>query len=453
MTVKSFKRWKIGAVTITRIVETPSIASPQSLMYPGEIESVVQPHVEWLAPHFLTPDGEMLIAWQCFVVETPSRRIMVDTCIGNDRKRHFDIFNDMHNAFIEDLIAAGYPPETIDTVMCTHLHYDHVGWNTHLAGGKWIPTFPNARYLFGRDEWESIQTLAAEGDWHAEHLPDSLQPIVDAGLADFVETNHRLCDEVWFEPTSGHTPGHASVHIFSEGEEAVITGDLMHHPVQCAIPHKHSAFDHDKDQACRTRVSFLSKYEGGRALIVGSHFPGPTAGYVVRAEKNWRFDIDRPEPRTGIPVSKVQAQNHSEDSQMTTQEKQNEHLVVEFFETLSSGNLEALRSYIDDDTTWEPMVSENVPGAGVHKGNAIVDEFIGPVRNLFVSGDPKVKIHSLVAAGEKVMCETRASGALSDGRRYDNVYAWAFAIRNGRIKEIREYMDSAYVAQLFGTAS
>lgn len=126
---------------------------------------------------------------------------------------------------------------------------------------------------------------------------------------------------------------------------------------------------------------------------------------------------------------------------------------MQFFETLSSGDLEKLRSYIDPETTWEPMISENLPGAGVHKGDAIVDEFIGPVRGLFVAGDPKVEIHSMVSAEGKVMCETRATGALSDGRRYDNVYAWAFVIREGRIKEIREYMDSAYVVQLFGTAS
>lgn len=298
MNAKEFKRWKVGDVTITRIIETPSFASPQSLMYPGEAESVVEPHAEWLAPHFLTPEGEMLIAWQCFVVETPRRRIMVDTCIGNDRIRHFEVFNQMHNAFLEDLAAAGYPRETIDTVMCTHLHYDHVGWNTHLVDGKWVPTFPNARYLFGRKEWESIQELAAKGDWHAEHLPDSLQPIVDAGLTDFVESNHRLCEEVWFEPTPGHTPGHASVRISSKDEDAVITGDLMHHPVQCAIPHKHSAFDHDKDVACQTRVSFLSRYEDGAALIIGSHFPGPTAGFVVRAEENWRFEVDFPKEFT-----------------------------------------------------------------------------------------------------------------------------------------------------------
>lgn len=294
MAIEDIKSWQIGDVTVTRIVETPSIVSPQSLMYPKEAGDLIAPHRAWLHPGFMSPDGQMMIAWQCFVVETPTRRIMVDTCIGNDRVRFFDIFNHMQNAFLEDLAVAGYPPESIDTVMCTHLHYDHVGWNTRLVDGAWVPTFPNARYLFGRVEWQEIQELAAAGDWHADHVPDAVQPIVDAGLADFVETDHRLCNEVRFEPSPGHTAGHASVRISSQGHEAVITGDLMHHPVQCAIWHKHSAFDHHKDEACATRKSFLQRYEGGKALVLGTHFPDPTAGYVVRHEDTWRFDTEAP---------------------------------------------------------------------------------------------------------------------------------------------------------------
>lgn len=127
-----------------------------------------------------------------------------------------------------------------------------------------------------------------------------------------------------------------------------------------------------------------------------------------------------------------------------------EQLVIDFFATLSSGDLERLRGFIDSDTTWEPRVGKDVPGAGVHTGDAIVDAFIGPVRGLFAPGDPKVHVDSIVSSGEMVMCETRGVGKLKDGKEYNNVYAWAFVIRNGRIKTIREYMDSAYVAKLFG---
>jgi glyoxylase-like metal-dependent hydrolase (beta-lactamase superfamily II) len=284
-----FRRWQVGDVTVTRIVETAPIHSPVSMMFPDDTPALLDPY-DWLRPMFLSDEGGMLVAWQCFVVETPERRIMVDTCIGNDRQRFFDIFNDMRNPFLEDLREAGYPPESIDTVLCTHLHYDHVGWNTHRVAGRWVPTFPNARYLFGRVEWEHINHLAAAGDWHADHLPDALQPVMDAGLADLVETEHTVCREVRLFPTIGHTPGHVSVHIESRGEVAVITGDILHHPVQMALPDKPCNFDHDKAQACCTRRHFLSQYQDHGALVIGSHFPEPTAGHVRSRDGAWWFD-------------------------------------------------------------------------------------------------------------------------------------------------------------------
>jgi glyoxylase-like metal-dependent hydrolase (beta-lactamase superfamily II) len=289
MSHPKFLRWQVGDVTVTRIVETAPITSPVSMMFPDDDRSLLAPH-DWLKPHFLSPEGEMLVAWQCFVVETPERRIMVDTCIGNDRKRFFDIFSNLSTPFLSDLQEAGYPPQSIDTVLCTHLHYDHVGWNTHRVDGRWVPTFPNARYLFGRVEWEHIHHLAAAGDWHADHLPDALQPVMDAGLADLIETEHTVCREVRLFPTVGHTPGHVSVHIESRGEVAVITGDIMHHPVQMAVPDKACSFDHDKAQACCTRRSFLAQYQDRGALVIGSHFPDPTAGHVRSRDDAWWFD-------------------------------------------------------------------------------------------------------------------------------------------------------------------
>lgn len=289
MAASDLKTWTVGDVKVTRVVERAPINSLVSMMFSDDTAELLKPY-DWLRPHFISPEGEMLVAWQCFVVETPSLRIMVDTCIGNDRERHFDLFSHMQTGFLDDLAAAGYPPETIDVVMCTHLHYDHVGWNTRLVDGKWVPTFPNARYLFGQVEWENILRLAAEGDWHAEHLPDALQPVVDAGLVTFVSNDHRLCDEVWFEPTPGHTPGHASVHIASQGAHAVITGDIMHHPVQFALPDKACNFDHDKHRACLTRRDFFKRYGDSDTLIVGSHFPEPTAGFIRSDTQEWRFD-------------------------------------------------------------------------------------------------------------------------------------------------------------------
>ena len=158
---------------------------------------------------------------------------MVDTCIGNDKQRDFPPWNELQLPFREHMTAAGFAPESIDTVLCTHLHVDHVGWNTRLVDGEWVPTFEQARYLFGREEWQAWEKTAAASEGEA-HFGDSVLPVLDKGLVDLVESTHQITDEVSLIPTFGHAPGHVSVKIASKGEEAVITGDLMHHPIQCA---------------------------------------------------------------------------------------------------------------------------------------------------------------------------------------------------------------------------
>jgi len=166
-----------------------------------------------------------------------------------------------------------------------------VGWNTRLMDGCWIPTFPNARYLFGRAEWEYWKTtVLPQKSIKSQHLVDAVVPILDAGLADFVEPDHRIADELWLEPTPGHTPGHVSVHISSRGRHAVISGDILLHPFQIAEPDLPMAFDIDPQLACKTRRAFLSRYEGKKALLVGSHFPAPTVGWIIRDANNWRFE-------------------------------------------------------------------------------------------------------------------------------------------------------------------
>ena len=288
MAAADIRHWQVGDVRVTRIVEIGGFADNIAMLYAGADADWLR-GFKWLGPEFVTPEGKMIISFQAFLVRTPSRCIMVDTCIGNDRKRRYAVFDNLKTQFLEDLERCGVLPEQIDTVLCTHLHFDHVGWNTRLVDGKWVPTFPNARHLFGRTEWDHMRHLHAAGDAHAMHLPDSLQPIIDAGLADFIDANHRVCEEIHLIPTPGHTPGHASVVIRSQGEEAVITGDLMHHPVQCAVPDKPANFDEDKPLAAATRRRFLGDYDARRALIIGSHFADPTAGWVERDGEAWRF--------------------------------------------------------------------------------------------------------------------------------------------------------------------
>ena len=208
---------------------------------------------------------------------------MIDTCIGADRQREYGVFCNLQTSFLEDLVAAGYPPEKVDAVLCTHLHFDHVGWNTRLVNGKWVPTFPNARYLFGRSEWAHWEHLRDTNGYHdMEHLADSIDPVMQAGLVDYIDADHKITDEVSLIPTPGHTPGHVSVLIRSAGREAVITGDLMHHPIQLAVPATLGNFDMDKEQGARTRLRVHRALLGYGTLIVGSHFSDPSTGHIVR---------------------------------------------------------------------------------------------------------------------------------------------------------------------------
>jgi glyoxylase-like metal-dependent hydrolase (beta-lactamase superfamily II) len=196
-----------------------------------------------------------------------------------------------HGPFLEDISAAGYPRESIDTVLCTHLHVDHVGWNTMWVDEKWVPTFPNARYLFGRTEWDhwsQEQNSQARGE---DIIGDSVQPIVDANLADLVDSDHKITDEIWLEPTPGHTPGHVSVRISSQGEDALITGDFMHHPCQMARPNWRSSADYDGEWAENTRNDLLEQYADQPVLVIGTHFATPTAGHILRDGDVYRFKV------------------------------------------------------------------------------------------------------------------------------------------------------------------
>jgi glyoxylase-like metal-dependent hydrolase (beta-lactamase superfamily II) len=217
------------------------------------------------------------------VVKAGDRRIMIDTCIGADRERQFPVFTKMRTTFMQDLASLGIAPEDVDTVLCTHLHFDHVGWNTHLVDGRWVPTFPKARYLFSRKEYDHWQMLRETGGYHGiNHLSDAVDPVIEAGLVDFIPHDHAITEEIRLFPTPGHTPGHVSVHITSQGQEAVITGDMMHHPIQVAMPEHPATFDMDKPAGARTRVEFIKRFQEKPVLVIGSHFADPGAGYIVR---------------------------------------------------------------------------------------------------------------------------------------------------------------------------
>jgi len=283
---------KLGRLSVSAVIERAGPTRPTWLL-PDATPEAVERHRSWLGPHFLDAKGRFLQSIHSFVVQAPGLTLLVDTCVGNDKDRGGrQPFHMMHTAFLEDLAAAGFPPESIDVVLCTHLHVDHVGWNTRLDGGRWVPTFPRARYLFARREWEH---WSAEDDPDtARIMADSVKPVLDAGLADLVAMNHQISGDIWLEPTPGHTPGHASVRLLSGDGAAVITGDLMHHPIQVAEPDWGSHFDSDLGEARKTRRAFCARYADTGALVLGTHFHHPTAGRIIRHGETWRFAAAEP---------------------------------------------------------------------------------------------------------------------------------------------------------------
>lgn len=282
-------KWRIGDVTVTRIVERETSGGTRFLLPEATYEAVRE--IDWLYPHFAEESGKLKMSIHALVVEAPGRRIVVDTCIGNDRQRHVPEWSNLQTSFLEDLEGAGFARESIDTVLCTHLHVDHVGWNTMKVDGAWVPTFPKARYLFARDEYEHWTREEAGQDPATSYYQDSIRPVFEAGLVDLVETDHRVCDEVRLEPTLGHTPGHVSIRIRSKGEEALITGDFTHHPCQLARPHWAASVDFDQQASTATRRRVYQELAGSKVLVIGTHFAAPCAGHVARDGDAWRLVV------------------------------------------------------------------------------------------------------------------------------------------------------------------
>jgi glyoxylase-like metal-dependent hydrolase (beta-lactamase superfamily II) len=281
--------WQVGAVKVSRVVEIElPIGYDAKSPFLAEATPEALRKVSWLYPDFVDEQDRMLLSVHALLVEAPGIRLVVDTCIGNDRPRGIVGKRPLTTPFLESLAEAGWARESVDHVVCTHLHVDHVGWNTMLEKGRWVPTFPNAKYLIGRRELEHWRQ-ETEGETQVI-LSDSVQPILDAGLAELVEMDHVISPEVRLIPTAGHTPGHVSVVIESEGQSAVITGDMTHHPCQLAHPEWSPPFDSDGQASAALRARMFGEWADESVLVIGTHFAGPTAGRITRDGAVFRFD-------------------------------------------------------------------------------------------------------------------------------------------------------------------
>ena len=277
--------WHVGNVEITQIVEL-TFEGLEAFLPDAAPEAVLA--MKWLKPHFITEEGALRFSIHALVIDTGTTRVIVDTCVGNDKTR--ETFPDWHmlqTNFLDDLAAAGYPRESIDYVLCTHLHLDHVGWNTMLEGERWVPTFPNARYLIERTEFAYVAEAQEADDvepWLVESnravMADSIQPVVDAGLVELVDTDHQITEGVRLVPTPGHTIGHVSVLIGTDVGSALITGDAVHHPCQLAHPEWSITTDYDRNLSTATRRALFERFADTPALIIGTHWPQPSAGTI-----------------------------------------------------------------------------------------------------------------------------------------------------------------------------
>ncbi len=274
--------FQVADMTIHRIVEQELALGKALDLLPDLTPEVLAENRAWLQPWSLNAHDEFILTVQSYVVRTPHHTILIDSCVGNDKDLATRPFWNRRTdlPFLSALAAEGLSVEDIDYVMCTHLHVDHVGWNTKLLDGRWVPTFPNARYVFGQAEyahWEAMNV----------HTPntvftESVLPVVEAKRADLVGDHFQLGDHVRLLPTPGHTPGHLAIQLGRGRDEAVMTGDLIHMPLQTRYPELSPRFDGDPTQAAITRRSFLERYCDTATLCCTAHFPAPSKGRITR---------------------------------------------------------------------------------------------------------------------------------------------------------------------------
>ena len=276
---------RLGELEIRRVVESEVPVFRTHEFFPGSDPEVIAANRDWLMPRFIDPEtAKVILCIQSYVIQTPHHVILVDTCVGNHKPRPVrPMWHMQDGPYLADLAAAGIAPEQVDFVLCTHLHVDHVGWNTQLVDGRWVPTFPNARYIFSRTESEIWNGRYRSGEQVPvpEVFQDSVLPVVEAGQAVIVEDDHQIDDGMWIEPSPGHTAGHVMLNLASGDARGLMTGDVIHHPLQLLRPEWSCRACEDPAQSARTRQAMLERVADTDTLLCPAHFASPTMGHVI----------------------------------------------------------------------------------------------------------------------------------------------------------------------------
>jgi glyoxylase-like metal-dependent hydrolase (beta-lactamase superfamily II) len=292
----------LGSVTVQRIVELERWIFPPKLLFPVISDELIEEARGSLDERSVDPvTGEFILSVHSYLVRTAHRIVLIDTCNGNDKPRPaFPGVDQLQTGYLDRLRAAGVRPEDVDLVLCTHLHPDHVGWNTQLRDGRWVPTFPNARYLIGQrefaemEEWyeHGARTVPPDHDLSAS-WEDSVLPIVATGQATFIALGHVVEDEfdhgIRLRSTPGHTRGHQAVYIDGARGHAVATGDAFHHLLQLNHPELPQGADQDVVQSTLTRRQLFESFADTDTIVLPGHFPAPSAGRVESAGDGLRF--------------------------------------------------------------------------------------------------------------------------------------------------------------------
>lgn len=283
---------KIGEFRVDRAVEYEGPFVRPDELFPAYDPSLVDYHRDWLGP-VVDSQGELLISFHSFILRTGRHTILIDACMGNDKERPLrKLGHHRHGDFLTRLKGVDVHPDEVDFVMCTHLHWDHVGWNTRLADGTWVPTFPNAQYVIAQREYAHRDAMHARGEtsMHDLAFADSVQPLVRAERAVLVKDDFALEDGVWLQPFPGHTPGNVVINIQSSGARGVFSGDVLHSPLQLACPQWSSRACDDVALSAKSRLSFIEQHANTNTVIMPAHFLTPSAGWILQHGDAFRFD-------------------------------------------------------------------------------------------------------------------------------------------------------------------